>query len=368
MNPLTIPLLVCLVAVAAYFVGIFDRPPFEYNDTLSPNDEVYAIVAVTTQKDISKNVQRLLMGAKLAVPADRNAAAAAAYDPEATKMGVGLWFDDPKKHENPRWAMGWAVAAPDFATVKNMALEGQEASGLPEELKAVRLGQSPVLKARIPWKSFFTPMIAPMLHWDRAFSAYQKGHYTATAGPGRGEKEGPLALELYLQGEGSKNLYIDYAVLMGDTSDTWNDVFPLSDDAAAIPQEPDVQEETVAREAEEEQPPPPVEEMNEEVVHEKVEEPVIEVEEPPEQVHGESHQEQGEMQEEEEEDEEEEAEAEPENEPEVEEENYAEEEGTADEHGESDEEAHFEEEEAEEPPTAEHPTETAEEPAETATE
>lgn len=363
MNPLTIPLLVCLVAVAAYFVGIFDRPPFEYSDTLSPNGEVYAIVAVTTQKDISKHVQRLMMGAKLAVPADRNAAAAAAYDPEATKMAVGLWFDDPKKHENPRWAMGWAVASPDFATVQNMALEGQEASGLSEELKAVRLGQSPVLKARIPWKSFFTPMIAPMLHWDRAFSAYQKGHYTATAGPGRGEKEGPLALELYLQGEGSKNLYIDYAVLMGDTSVTWNDVFPLSDATAANPQEPAVQEETVAREAGEEQPPPPpMEDISDEVVHEPVEEPAVEAEEPPreEPVHGESHQEQGEFQEE--------AEAEPEDEPEAEEENYAEEEGAADEHVESDEEAHFEEEELEEPPAAERPVETAEEPAETATE
>jgi len=360
MNPLTIPLLVCLVAVAAYFVGIFDRPPFEYSETLSPNGEVYAIVAVTTQKDISKHVQRLMMGSKLAVPADRNAAAAAAYDPEATKMGIGLWFDDPKRHENPRWAMGWAVAAPDFTTVQNMAREGQEASGLPEELKAVRLGQSPVLKARIPWKSFFTPMIAPMLHWDRAFRAYKKGQYTATAGPGRGEKEGPLALEIYLQGDGSKNRFIDYAVLMGDTSVAWNDVFPLSDATAANTQEPDTQKETIAREAEEEQQPP-MEAIHEEVVHEPVEEPAVEAEEPlrEEPVHGESHQEQGEMQEEEE--------AEPEDEPEAEEEDYAEEEGTADEHGESDEEAHFEE-EAEEPPTDEHPTEAAEEPAETTTE
>jgi hypothetical protein len=93
-------------------------------------------------------------------------------------------------------------------------------------MRAVRIGKDHILKARIPWHNSLTPMIAPMIHWKRAFDEYAKGGYTSSGRP----EEGAIACEIYVTGPRDSYQYIDYVVLMGDTKQTWDDALPLQDE------------------------------------------------------------------------------------------------------------------------------------------
>jgi hypothetical protein len=107
-----------VAAGAAYILGVFDRPKFELQDSLlkgNKNDELYCIVATTTEKNIGAHVKRLLIGSLKGIQALSNGKdilqdAAKIYGSleGAEKLGLGLYFDDPKKKG---WAVGWAVHA-----------------------------------------------------------------------------------------------------------------------------------------------------------------------------------------------------------------------------------------------------------------
>ena len=56
---------------------------------------------------------------------------------------------------------------PTFEDAQALQAKAQELYPDQDKIQAVRLGPGPILKATIPWRSFFTPMIAPMLHWGR---------------------------------------------------------------------------------------------------------------------------------------------------------------------------------------------------------
>jgi hypothetical protein len=222
-------IIVVLLGVAIYQLGVFERPTFEYHESLLDQEkghELYAIMATTTEKNIGQHVMRLVNGTFEGInststgPTYLKSAAELYGAPEgAEKLGVGLYFEDPATSEAPRWAFGWVVATKNFGEAKHLAEEAKKASGLDEPIRAVRIGKDNVLKAKIPWHNPWTPMIAPMLHWGRAFKEYEKGGYKSSMGP--------LLCDIYVTGPRDSYQYIDYVVLMGDTKHTWDDAFPL---------------------------------------------------------------------------------------------------------------------------------------------
>ena len=220
----------CTLAVCAFFLGIFDRPTFEFHDSLVGGRELYAIVAASTDKNFGQNIFRLFNGTLTGINAFRDGpamlqSAAELYgSPEgADKLAVGLYFDDTARSGSPRWAIGWAVEA-NFGAVKRAAKTAQKESGLKEPLRAVRISKDNILKAKIPWRTPVTPAIAPMLHWGRGKKAYKEGGYTSSSG--RTGEDGFVCLELYVTGANDTAAYLDYALLMGDTRKTWDDTFP----------------------------------------------------------------------------------------------------------------------------------------------
>lgn len=62
-----------------------------------------------------------------------------------------------------------------------------------------------------------------MLHWGRAFDAYNKGGFKSN---GPAEEEGSIACEIYVLGKSEK--WIDYVVLMGETKKVWDATFPAN--------------------------------------------------------------------------------------------------------------------------------------------
>jgi hypothetical protein len=228
-------IIVVLLGVAIYQLGVFERPTFEYHESLLDQEkghELYAIMATTTEKNIGQHVMRLVNGTFEGInststgPTYLKSAAELYGAPEgAEKLGVGLYFEDPATSEAPRWAFGWVVATKNFGEAKHLAEEAKKASGLDEPIRAVRIGKDNVLKAKIPWHNPWTPMIAPMLHWGRAFKEYEKGGYRSTSG--RQGEDGSIACDIYVTGPRDSYQYIDYVVLMGDTKHTWDDAFPL---------------------------------------------------------------------------------------------------------------------------------------------
>lgn len=202
-----VPILVALLAVVAFFLGIFDRPEFVYQDSLLPDgSDLMTIVATSQDQNIGENIMRLLGGAEAAImasPEGTRLLEAAAESFGGGKVGVGLYFDDPKTMDAPRWAAGWAVQA-NFNQARAIASEGASASGLEEEpIKTVVIRNSQVLRASIPWRSYFTPMIAPMLHWERGFAKYKEDNGGTAAG---------LALELYVTDKEGKYKSIEFIV------------------------------------------------------------------------------------------------------------------------------------------------------------
>lgn len=247
------PLLVAILAIAAYFLGIFDRPAFEHQPTLSPTP-LFALMTTSTEKNIGSHIQKMLKDTKSSIQAlpggtEQMFNAAQLYGTPAHAVALGLYFDDPGKVDAPRWAVGFAVEAKTFEDLQVMA---RSSSAYP--IQAVRIPTGPILKASIPWRTALTPMIAPMLHWKRAFDLYKsKGLSSFNHRGGDEDEDAAIALEIYV--DEKRNRRIDYVVLTGDTTVTWNDCFPIQTIAA---------HEAVERHEEQEhpvEPEPPVQQQ-----------------------------------------------------------------------------------------------------------
>jgi hypothetical protein len=217
-----------LLGVTGYLLGLFDRVTFEHKDhLLSNNKELIALVVNCSEKGIGQHVGRLLQASKKAVDEahdwsiNMQADAAASYGAASSEsLSVSLYYDDPSKVDQPRWAVGWCVAVDDF---DEAAKKANQAKTCEEEIVAVRLGPGPILTGRVPWRTL-TPAMGPMLHWGKAFCTFTKGGYKAS---GNSEKQGAVALEVYVMDyKKDKGSYIDYVVLHGDVQNVWNDVFP----------------------------------------------------------------------------------------------------------------------------------------------
>lgn len=66
--------------------------------------------------------------------------------------------------------------------------------------------------------------IGPMIHWKRAFDAYNAGGHKSQGPDG---EEGSVACEIYVMAPKGHSSWIDYVVLMGDTKNVWNDTYPV---------------------------------------------------------------------------------------------------------------------------------------------
>ena len=232
-------IIVSLVAVVvcglAYMVGLLDRPKFAYREyLLRSKQELYVLAAPCQEPSFPKHIPRICEGTQDAVHTLHDATklladGAALYDvPEgAERLCIGLFYDDPSKTDAPRWAIGWVVAAKDFATAQALAEEANKHR--PEKLKerfvAVRVGPKAGVAGRIKWRVSITPMVVPTIMWSRAFAAYKNGGYISNNG--RVGDEGSVACEVYVMGPNGKGAYIDYVVLSGDTKNVWDDAFPV---------------------------------------------------------------------------------------------------------------------------------------------
>lgn len=247
-------LVVAFVGVLSYQLGIFDRPEFVYHDSLidSSNDNdkkkqnyLYAIVACTTEKNIGKHILRLMDGTKKGIletipdAEEQMKAAVTLYEGANEKncaVSIGLYFDNPTEVAKPRWCTGWAVQS--LNTTDNLDEEAyykqlqsyvpkiQASSGLVEPIRIVRAGKgSSILRARIPVRTRFSPMIAPMIHWARAYRTFESGGYRASH-DGTNQPGISPALEVYI-GTGNSVKKMDYVVLMGDVKTTFDDALPI---------------------------------------------------------------------------------------------------------------------------------------------
>jgi hypothetical protein len=223
---------------AAYQLGIFDRPPFRFYENLVNNkDQSYliALLAFSTEKKIGKHICRLMNGVNNGILKSSTKSQAmlttarrlyTSSDSEDGSVGVGLYFDDPTKSDNPRWAAGFAIQADSFDEVQKLVSTVQENSGLSEVIKAVRIGKgSNILKANIPYHNSMTPMIAPMIQWKRAYETYDKGGYKSFNNRPKDDCPAP-ALEVYFTGTNFSSMTgMDYIVLIGDTTETYDDCY-----------------------------------------------------------------------------------------------------------------------------------------------
>ena len=211
---------IAVLAVLVHQLGMFDRPPF--HDAPLPN--LFAVVGTCQDANFGQHIPRLLnttllfVTDELANGKERLVMAAKSYNnvPATTKrLSVGLYIDNPHDTPNPRWAIGWALQAESLeALQKEVAAATVEKKKKVEEKEcgALRAVQVPAgdgyRQARIPWRTFLTPMIAPLLHWGRGFADIKGGHDTA------------IAMEVYVtshhddgEDEQEKFEYIDYVVL-----------------------------------------------------------------------------------------------------------------------------------------------------------
>ncbi|KAL3907259.1 MAG: hypothetical protein SGARI_003623 [Bacillariaceae sp.] len=236
-----------VIGVLAFQLGVFDRPEFHYYENIwwpdglrkqrAPAANVaapplYAVMVATNTKDIAGNVERLLTGVNEPLSsadddAAKEAMAKAAQEygaPEgAESLSVGLYFDDPSSVELEKFK--------DIVAAK-FELDASKQ----EQVRAVRVGPGPVLKARIPWRNMLTPAIAPMFHWKRAFQQFydgeKEGKYSAANGRNNNptsEDASAVSCEIYVTGKNDSMEYLHYVVLMGDTSVVWDDTFPQED-------------------------------------------------------------------------------------------------------------------------------------------
>jgi hypothetical protein len=217
----------------AFLAGLFDWPKFTYREfLLESKKELYLLMAPCSERGYNKHIPRLCQGTLDAIQALKDSTklltdGAALYGaPEgAQRLRVGLYFDDPWSTDTPRFAIGWVVGAKDFAEAKAMAEEANKIkpAKLKEAMVAVRVGPGAGVAGRLPWRTTYTPMMAPMIMWTRAFAAYKEGGYKSH---GREGEEGAVACEVYVSGPNDSYEYIDYIVLI-DTKNVWDDAFPM---------------------------------------------------------------------------------------------------------------------------------------------
>jgi hypothetical protein len=236
-------------------LGFLDRDEFHYYENIwwpdglrkkrahkenVPASPLYAILAMTATQDFAGSIGRLATQSKEALVVDeswKNSLAKAAQEygaPEgAEALAVGLYFDDPYSVDEPRWGIGWALGVDSYeelqAIQEKVAVSFQDTKGT---VRAIRIGPGPVLKSRIPWRNMFTPMIMPMSQWKRGFEKYGQGRkeglYHSDNGRDNQRDWKTVACEIYVAGKNDKREYIDYVLLMGDTSVVWEDSFPKS--------------------------------------------------------------------------------------------------------------------------------------------
>lgn len=251
-------LAVALVGILTLQLGFFDRDEFHYYENLwwpdglrkkrahkedVPAPPMFAILAMTATKDFGGPMERMLTQTKLPLESKHAtkallAKAAQEYGaPEgAEALAVSLYFEDPYSVDAPRWGIGWALSVEnyeDLQTIREQVAAVFQENGNPETIRAVRIGPGPVLKSRIPWRNMFTPMIMPMSQWKRGFEMYDEGvkekRFQASNGGNNKADWDAVACEIYVTGKNDKRAYIDYVVLMGDTSVVWEDSFPLKE-------------------------------------------------------------------------------------------------------------------------------------------
>lgn len=227
----------CLAALfyCLYSVGALDRPRFRVRDSVvwSSRDDaywakhdrtteyLYAIVALSHDGSYGRVIQRLLPATSAAVgaavPAVAPPLAAQRYGAPsgADSLSVALYFDDPATVRQPRWALGWLVAADTFQQAREWATKANDSAwNEPEPLVAVRLGAGRVLTARVPWRHVLTPALAPSLHWRRGFAVYTRLFP---------DRPSPPCAEFYVTGPHQSREWMDYVIWLEDMAHTWRD-------------------------------------------------------------------------------------------------------------------------------------------------
>ncbi|KAL3940410.1 MAG: hypothetical protein SGBAC_005042 [Bacillariaceae sp.] len=249
MNRNTVLILATAVVGAGYLffqAGFFDKPPLE-EATL--DGDIYFFMAATTSKDVGGTVMKLLDGSKDAVSQvaspEQLAKPAQVYgSPTGSELlSGGLYIDDPMKDEDPRWGCGFAIQAESDHEATDLLIKVQAANTMEEPMRLVKIqGGVKLLRGRIPWRSMFTPMVAPYLHWERYYDIYRKNGYSSDNGR-PDDHEGSVALEIYVTGPSDTFMYIDYIILMGDTSAIFDGLDPPeSSTTKAVPVAPEKME------------------------------------------------------------------------------------------------------------------------------
>lgn len=237
-------------AAAAYFVGAFDEVEFEEQTRLTRNStgtlQFMAIMATSTNKNISGLMDTLSKASKEGIMAMPNGElmmqqAAKIYGtPEGCNgCQVAIYIDDPQSTKEPRWAVGWAIAANTFREMNTLIDNVQEASGLDRKttpIRAVRLEGPRSLKATVPFRNKLTPTIGAFLHWKAGFEKYMALDCQADCGR-KSEEDGSVAVEIFVtKSPGETIAWIDYILMYGNTATLWDDAFPeivqLGDDSA----------------------------------------------------------------------------------------------------------------------------------------
>ena len=246
-----------IVGVTSYLLGFWDRPTFSTSQLLldeetsskneknKSNQDWFAIVALCRDKNIGKHVMKLIQGTKQGIESLPNGAqllreGSMAYlvgqqgdPPVPNSLCIGFFFDDPSQVDQPRWAMGWAIrggpndsnesySLKELQSLVQEYVQPNSGLGLDHDIRVLRLsGETPIFRGNVPWRSYWTPMIAPLLHWKRAFHEFVQTGYTCSS------LEGPICMEIYVMNEQRWfTSYIDYIIAYGDNSIIWQDAFP----------------------------------------------------------------------------------------------------------------------------------------------
>ena len=203
------------------------------------NSQEESVETTTTSNVVSLNMTDALINA------------ARLYDGSpvvgTNSVAVSLYYDNPSETLTPKWAVGWLVHVKKFHHLVDIAEQMNTQKNdifgstenvqmiLPEPIKAVRIGgHGPILKARIPWRTRLTLRLAPILHWNRGMKKYLKeyddfGTNTKAHSDNNCQNDGissVVSCEMCVKTMEYGKSYIDYILLMGDTSNEWYDLFP----------------------------------------------------------------------------------------------------------------------------------------------
>lgn len=227
-------------AAVAYFVGAFDDVEFEEQTRLTRNSagalQFMAIVATSTSRNAVGLMDTLSEACKDGIMAVESGEkmmqqAAKIYGtPEGCDCcRVAIYIDDPQSTKEPRWAVGWAIAAPTFREISKIVDDIQAASGLDSEttpIRAVRLEGPRFLKATVPFRNKLTPTVGAYLHWKGAFDKYNAMDCKADCGR-KSEEDGSVAVEIFVTKPPEETIaWIDYILMYGNTATLWDDAFP----------------------------------------------------------------------------------------------------------------------------------------------